>query len=1822
MHEQDLMPAEAFSILAPKWRLGVFDHVSEARLGALVLMMMGCFVTYKAVPKIFSKRPKSTLAEIPYKPSVPESTEPEPRSQFTTWGGVTAPFSHKQRSTTLDGLQSLIARSMVAVVSLSSSGAQMVSKNTGFLITDRWFLSVGHGVLGETCICVNGSSFMVDRVKQLGTDLVLLRTKLCVPSVKPLAEFITRNPPLSPFIGQVSVWKVAESGEALNYSPKHHETRLAGIGTLVSQFSYPVREDSVTGAHVSTMVTHDNLYVWSGDTRAGMCGSIVIQKGNGDFGNIVGVLVGGTYRWVDGTMENATMFEPVRLDQILSAIGQEPRSLVSDDMSGAVWNCPQAGTHLVPMAANACVSYHVPECPVRFVGSVLNSNGKTNHPFRKRKSECSKTVFYDYVAKIYPPVRGYEIPQFNRVTDHNGRTLSSPYDKNVDLLFQKKAEFTEKELDNAMRDYVSGFKNLNAHKGPVSIFEALHGFREIPRLNFSTSTGFPMHRKKRDVLKLVDPVNNYYELDMTTAAMVDWILDQYKKGNRVYPVFTSSLKDEIVSAAKNKSGKIRMFQGCMLAWMVIFRQYLLPFMTWFMENREDCEHLVGVHTFSEDWGKLYTSLKGLSVTGGDKSSFDKILSRALLEKCWAVIFHVYIHSGWSEEDLQIVRMIMEDCCSPTLMIKGDLVVVEGTNPSGVPVTTIINCIAQSLMFRVAFSSLYGENYPFRTAVFLRTFGDDDIQGVHKGFERYNHISIRDFFSTRGIIYTMPDKESEATAFMEIWSVDFLKRKFLPVSVDGNEVILDPLDEKSLYRMLAFRNGGSAVDERTRLVSVLEAFTLEIVRQPAKKAADFLTMLPHLETIYADAYGIKIDLSCYSLNDIVRDVFLDPKHHVHRPVRFSGPSRWLEESDEGEVPPDQQSRKTIAGSSTLETKLNNNMMLNNTRSATEEWHNSCGLTEKTRVLSYSSAPPAENKSELAGNSSPSPELKVQFGDVLETSRCLPGEGRSDIANTTVRKVDTTVAYQDSSDVHGVTIDDTRSGLELSNGHERSELSKFLSRPVRIFSTEWVHGNKLNVSFDPWNLWRTNVDVVEKLKRYALIRMDLKLRIVCNGVPVHMGRFMVSYTTTNVRSTWASVGIVTAAQEDCMFSQCPGTRECPLAPNKGEAFEMTLPFFYQYPYHSLNVAFTDMCDAVRLISFSNLATINGTVTNVPITVLAYAENVELLVPQPRSDVSAGEEAVASAQSVIEQAKAAVKSTLDMQEDKPDGTVSAITSAFARAAGELTGVPIIGPWMTPGEKALQTITNAAKFFGFARPPVYTDVQFLKNFPYASLANTSGADPIQKLSFDPKQALTVDPRTVGCPTNADEMSVAALTRTWSYLTSFTWDSSDVAGDILFEILVQPRTGIRVADADGDIFQPTSVAAASIPFKFWSGTMEYKFIVASTQYHNGRIAFTYDPDGNGHLPLETNVQYVDYLDLRSADQTTFSVSWSQPRTYQLMPTPNEYFSTVGTIYATNAHNGSVRASVLNGLKSSFTNTSVQVYVFVRGGTDLDFAVPSTDWVESYSQYNFGASEVTTVMEMQSHEDAPDLIPFVGRPDPGATVLKNYSHFGESVVSFRSLMKRYTRYRCVQPSFTSGSGSSFHTIDIPVFGFPIGLYETGILGTGRRDIATGNPVQNTLISWMNPYYGGMRGGLRFKTQVMNASVNSSNVLQAEVSRAGDQVTGGPFAVSTTTRGASTQQSPGFSNGFARTFDGVAVTAINNQPVLDWEVPFYLPERFVVPQFYEFTDNSLSQANSSEIAITSWTNQATTPLMWVDIFIAAGEDFQFFWYQGATPFRIL
>mgnify|MGYP003574087017 CR=1 FL=1 len=814
--------------------------------------------------------------------------------------------------------------------------------------------------------------------------------------------------------------------------------------------------------------------------------------------------------------------------------------------------------------------------------------------------------------------------------------------------------------------------------------------------------------------------------------------------------------------------------------------------------------------------------------------------------------------------------------------------------------------------------------------------------------------------------------------------------------------------------------------------------------------------------------------------------------------------------------------------------------------------------------------------------------------------------ADFVSTETKTVVEKVASRDS------TYDQVPVGL--------SDIKDFFNRPVKIHSFVWTVGVPVEFTISPWNLFYDNVSVIRKTANFQWGRSDLKITIVINGTPFHYGRMLVSYNPWNQQTrgtTDAAILKPSVNMKNMRDSQRPHLF---LDPATNQTLELTVPFFHFRDWFNMNQGLEskEIGDLTfRTLNVMEVASATAS-TTVSISVFASAPNIQLTTP------------TALLQSG--------RTKKGKSEVKPDGLVSSVASAVAQASGSLSKLPVIGKFATALEIGSGAVASIARLFGFARPAVITDPVFVKNQPSSSIAHVLGNETVSKLSLDPKHETTLDPTTVGLE-DGDEMAIATIVGTETYFATVPWVQTAVPETILFWCNVTPMIGLSEPAAGAENYlQMTSTAFGSLPFYYWSGTLKYRIQVVASEYHRGRLRITYEPNGAAYDSSSYNTAMSQIIDLEATRDYTFDISYSQDIPYKILGSPAviNHYSPPGGIYNYNEdeQNGIFYVTVLNDLTAPLSTADIAINVFISAGEDFEIFCPRPFGTGfGFERLMFKPENVNAALAENVVEDksiklqsgrmtenrsiiSNQHINLVEKPNLEVMKKKALIFAGEHIPSYRTLLKRYNLV-------------NFFNFTGPAMGIPNNvLYRWNFSNfpeaTGWQTATyngNGSGISNsntTLLSYLRSGYVAWKGSIRYKYHM--SSTGGDNT-QVTVGRRMTRITP-VFSRENLNSTTNTVNAEAFMQNSNATWGGSYLSSMDNQPIIEVDLPYYNQFRFCVATQQDNKDGIDDGSNKMFHTITGQTNMnmadasTQTPVFGTTQYVATGEDFNLLWYIGA------
>lgn len=809
------------------------------------------------------------------------------------------------------------------------------------------------------------------------------------------------------------------------------------------------------------------------------------------------------------------------------------------------------------------------------------------------------------------------------------------------------------------------------------------------------------------------------------------------------------------------------------------------------------------------------------------------------------------------------------------------------------------------------------------------------------------------------------------------------------------------------------------------------------------------------------------------------------------------------------------------------------------------------------------------------------------------------------------------FTDQNPSYGYTIDSQPDATYGQADMEDVSLAKFLSRPVLIQSFDWsTDAPQIYERFNPWENFFEEPRIANRIAHYSLLRAKLKIRVLVNGNQFHFGRAIMSYVplpevdylTTD--RAWVQQDLIQASQRPHIY----------LDPTYSQGGELTLPFFWYK--NALSIPDSEWGDMGEMIlhTINVLKHANGASDNVTINVFAWAEDVNLSAPTSET-----------------------ADTLDPQaggDEYGQGIISKPAGIVARVAGKLKTLPGIAPYARATEIGAGAVSQIAGIFGFCRPNDVSQIQAYKPTYMGNMANTDAPDTAIKLSIDSKQEVTIDPRTVGL-SDVDELNLKAMAQKESFLTKFEWPVSASRGYGLWNAAVTPC----LWDQNNTELHMPACCFATVPFQYWRGTINYRFQIVSSNFHRGRLRVIYDPYGQGVAP-EYTTQYNRIIDIAEEKDFTVSIGWGAQTPYCSVMRPGTngiqfgpgYNNPIGPRDSEGPrNNGIIGLEVVNDLTvpNSTVDNDIEINVFVSVGDDFEVAVPNSLNLSRYTYFDPAAtleSANRPLLDLQSAESPVEDVEQTSQPSAPVqsptheaaamiddTDATNHVFFGETIKSFRPLLKRYA-FHHADSATDEVQGTNWWSVTFPAFPYP----------RGREPVAPVhglyNYSSNTLINYLSPAFTGWRGNLKWKHHFTGNQTNAAGASEGfygdtpiiatrtNYTGTGSPASNGVTAVDLDLDPANVART--YANIFPNTWLGSTAQSMAQNPVLETEIPFYAPWRFFPTKITPNADsNTFFSIRQSAVTLSSLQRLGTQqPVIYN--YVATGEDFNLFFFTGA------
>jgi hypothetical protein len=517
----------------------------------------------------------------------------------------------------------------------------------------------------------------------------------------------------------------------------------------------------------------NHSWQYGGSTSSGDCGAPIILNHNSALRKLVGIHM--------ASNAHIGMAQTITQESLLQGLSQiDPR-----------FQCHvEIDIPCVPIVGDNNICGSVP------LDKGLMVHGRTDVPLSSgNNSKIIPSPFFDYVPHKTIPAKLRPSNDIDPM--YNGLVK---YGKSVPRIEPKYIEIAVNDVKNNFM-LNECHKDIQEYQRVLTYEEAILGVADdefLAPINRSTSMGYPYTMVNEKLRGKKDAFGDgEWDLNSPLALQVksdvEKLIENCRQGIQTGVYWSDTLKDERRPIAKVEAGKTRVFCGGPVHFTIAFRKYFLGFAAWMMYNRNANEVSVGTNVYSPDWSDIVRKLAsrattklGIKVVAGDFANFDGSLSSQIL---WAILDAINEWYDDGPENAQIRRTLWMHIVHAIHINRDVIYQATHSQPSGCPITAILNSIYNSVIVRIAYIicaqqhfEQTGEDYRsmkwFNLFVSMVSYGDDNLIGIaERILDWFNQVSITSALLVIGHEYTDEAKTGIIVPVRDISEVAYLKRHF-------------------------------------------------------------------------------------------------------------------------------------------------------------------------------------------------------------------------------------------------------------------------------------------------------------------------------------------------------------------------------------------------------------------------------------------------------------------------------------------------------------------------------------------------------------------------------------------------------------------------------------------------------------------------------------------------------------------------------------------------------------------------------------------------------------------------------------------------------------------------------------------------------------------------------------------------------------------------------------------------------------------------------------------------------------------------------------
>lgn len=611
----------------------------------------------------------------------------------------------------------------------------------------------------------------------------------------------------------------------------------------------------------------------------------------------------------------------------------------------------------------------------------------------------------------------------------------------------------------------------------------------------------------------------------------------------------------------------------------------------------------------------------------------------------------------------------------------------------------------------------------------------------------------------------------------------------------------------------------------------------------------------------------------------------------------------------------------------------------------------------------------------------------------------------------------------------------------------DIISFLGRPVVLSEFLWSTtdlSNAVLATYQNPAILLADPMYADKIRGFVGLRAKMVIRVQVNAQRFQQGRLLIHYIPMHtsqpaVRQNTALSNLVFKTQQPRVDFDISTDTEV----------ELSIPFVYPFEFYALNGTLP-LLGSFFVSVYSPLVSPTGD-PNCDVIVWGHLENIELAYPTVLSPQVGGGRRKGKSVSSQELSAGGV------------GPVSSFLGRVSKASTVLSGIPLLSSVAGTAAWASAIASQAASAMGWSSPNLSSPAGRMQNLRTPYMNNSNGIDNSLNFGLLADNEVEVLPGFAG--TDIDEMNLKHLVSIPAFIKAVSWTTAQGTGTLLWSSGVGPgfaANTITVPLPAGTLTTrlPSPVSFFSNWFQFWRGSLCFTIKVIKTEFHSGRLVFTWTP-ANTVDPLYSAIGpvYKEVLDLRHSNEFSVCVP----------------YACVSPWLGTDGSTGRVGLYVVNALRGPSTvSSSVEILIEVNGGPDFELAEPvQSSWLPTLG--SFTPQILGDFYPQVLGEDAADCGNAVSMPiadviasssaNTGFLAASKYC-IGEQVISMRQLLKRSMPfYNFLTPAANAITRIQPFYIELPNF------------------VSGALPLYGVIVdmySVLGAVFAFSRGGIRFK----------------------------------------------------------------------------------------------------------------------------------------------